>query len=86
MLSSKKIEEELIRVLGYSKFGLSPAEIFPIVNNLRKHSFFIEVKSNVDIIQEDMTDNIFLECAVDGKADYIISGDYHLLNVGKYKE
>jgi len=31
------------------------------------------------------SENIFLECALDGKADYIISGDYHLLNIGSYK-
>lgn len=27
---------------------------------------------------------IFLECAVDGEANYIISGDKHLLDLGMY--
>jgi putative PIN family toxin of toxin-antitoxin system len=85
IVSSLKMEAEFIRVLAYSRFGLTPAEILPIVNNLRKYVQFIEIKSKVDVIKEDLTDNIFLECALDGKADYIISGDHHLLNIGSYE-
>lgn len=85
LLTSTKIEAELIRVLSYSKFGLAPAEILPIVNNLRQYILFIESKSKVDAIEEDPTDNIFLECAIDGNANYIISGDHHLLSIGSYK-
>jgi putative PIN family toxin of toxin-antitoxin system len=85
LLSSIQIEAEFIKVLAYPKFGLTPTEILPIVNNLRRHAHFIEVKSKVDVIKEDPTDNIFLECAQDGKADYIISGDHHLLSISNYK-
>jgi hypothetical protein len=69
LLSSIKIEAEFIGVLAYSKFGLTPAEILPIVNVLKRYVHFIDVKSKVDIIKEDPTDNIFLECALDGKAE-----------------
>lgn len=79
------MEEELIKVLSYSKFGLTSDEILPIVNNLRRHVLFVEVKSRVDAIIEDPTDNVFLECALDGKADYIISGDHHLLNLNSFQ-
>jgi len=85
LLSSLKMEAEFIRVLAYSRFGLTPAEIVPIVNNLREYVQFIEIKSKVDVVKEDLTDNIFLECALDGKADYLISGDHHLLNIGSYE-
>ena len=84
LLSCIGIEAELIRVLAYARFGLIPAEILLIVNDLRKHVQFIEVKSKVDIIKEDPTDNIFLECALDGKAHYVVSGDHHLLDIGNY--
>lgn len=85
IVSSLKMEAEFIRVLAYSRFGLTPPEILPIVNNLRKYVQFIEIKSKVDVVKEDLTDNIFLECALDGQADYIISGDHHLLNIGSYE-
>lgn len=85
MLFSKKMEAEFIRVLSYPRFGLTPTEILPLVNNVGRHSHYVESKSNIDVIKTDPTDNIFLECAVDGKADYIISGDHHLLDMGSYE-
>ncbi|MFH1259656.1 MAG: putative toxin-antitoxin system toxin component, PIN family [Elusimicrobiota bacterium] len=85
LLTSLQIEAEFIRVLSYVKFGLLPAEIIPIVNNLRRYTVFVEVKSKINVIKQDPTDNIFIECAFDGNADYIISGDSHLLDIGDYK-
>lgn len=85
LLSSIEIEAKFIRVLSYSKFGLTAAEILPIVNNLRKYAQFIEVKSKIEAIKEYSTDHIFLECAFDGNTDYIISGDRHLLKIGSYE-
>lgn len=32
----------------------------------------------VDAIKDDPSDNIYLACAVEGKADFIVSGDHHL--------
>jgi putative PIN family toxin of toxin-antitoxin system len=85
LLWSRNIEAELIRVLAYSKFGLTSSEMLPLVNHLRSHANFIEERSSIEIIKDDPTDNIFVECAVDGDADYIISGDHHLLNLQVYK-
>ena len=84
LLYSKDIERELIRVLSYDKFGLALNEILPIANDYRKAGFFIKVISSLAIIKEDPTDNIFINCAIDGNAHYIISGDAHLLNLKKY--
>lgn len=50
LLFSTKIEAELIRVLAYSKFDLTSAEIFPIIKHLRKHAHFIGEKSNIKIL------------------------------------
>ncbi|MEP7292393.1 MAG: PIN domain-containing protein, partial [Chloroflexota bacterium] len=36
------------------------------------------------VIIADPTDDAILACAVSGKADYIVSGDKHLLNLGSY--
>lgn len=84
LLTSTQIEEELIRVLGYPKFGLTAQEILPIIIDYRLYTFKIQINTRLDIIKEDPTDNIFLECAQNGKADYIISGDHHLLDLKTY--
>ena len=85
MLLSDDMEKEIIRVLGYEKFGLSPQEILPFLRNLRTHARHVETKSKIFVVIDEPTDNIFLECALDGSADFIISGDKHLLAIKVYK-
>ena len=85
MLFSEDMEREFIRVLGYPKFGLSAKEILPIVIHLRNNAELIRPAAALSVITADPTDNIFLECAVDGRADYIISGDKHLLDLDLYQ-
>jgi putative PIN family toxin of toxin-antitoxin system len=85
MLLSNDMEKEFIRVLGYEKFGLSPQEVLPFLRNLRTHARHVETKSKISVVANDPTDNIFLECALDGGADFIISGDRHLLEIKIYK-
>ncbi|MBF0542766.1 MAG: putative toxin-antitoxin system toxin component, PIN family [Nitrospirae bacterium] len=85
LLSSNEMEKELIRVLGYPKFGLSSKEIIPIIKNIRGYAKYVDITIRLNAIDIDPTDNIFLECAVCGKADYIISGDRHLLDIREYE-
>ena len=42
-----------------------------------------DVKLN--IIEEDPSDNKYLECAVSAGAQYIVSGDKHLLGLRSYQ-
>jgi uncharacterized protein len=85
-LVSRDTLDELIRVLAYSKFNLTAAEIDPIVQDLLGISEFVNVKSRVEIVSADPTDNIFLGLALDGKANVIVSGDHHLLDLKTFKE
>lgn len=39
----------------------------------------------VDTITEDPTDNKFLACALEGKADFIVSRDPHLRNLKEFQ-
>ncbi len=45
----------------------------------------VESKNQIDVIAADPDDNRFLECAIAGEADFIVSGDKHLLNLRKYQ-
>ena len=85
LLVSENTIEELIRVLAYDKFGLKPDEIAPIIDDLTQIGHFVEVRTPVQVIKDDPTDNIFLSLAVDGKADVIVSGDHHLLDLKEFK-
>jgi putative PIN family toxin of toxin-antitoxin system len=39
----------------------------------------------VKIIREDPSDNMFLECAIEARADYLISGDRHLKKLKSFQ-
>ena len=56
-LVSEDTIEELIRVLAYNKFGLKPEEIEPLVTDFIEISESVEVKSKIEIIKDDPTDN-----------------------------
>jgi uncharacterized protein len=39
----------------------------------------------VDTIKDDPSDNIYLACAVEGAADFIVSGDHHLTDLKTFQ-
>lgn len=45
----------------------------------------IEPKTKITEIREDPEDNKILEAALEAKADYIVSGDWHLLKLKEFK-
>ena len=46
----------------------------------------VECNLKLNSINEDSEDNKILECALASGADIIVSGDKHLLKLGKYKK
>jgi len=85
-LMSKPILEEYIKVLSYPKFKLSQDEIKEIVEEeLLPFVEVVVIKSSISVIKEDPFDNIFLSTALEGKADFIVSGDRHLLDLKEYR-
>lgn len=50
-------------------------------------SYAVVVRSSVkvQVVKEDPDDNKILECAMASKADYIVSGDKHLLALGSFR-
>lgn len=82
VLSTPVIIEEYLAVL--SRFDLNLADMQKWVRLLTERTEKIIDGMLVDVIKSDPTDNKFLSCAVNGGADYIVSGDKHLLTLKKY--
>lgn len=83
ILFSKGTLKELSDVLE-KHFKTPKNEIEDILKFLLERSSVVGVKSSVNICK-DKDDNKFLELAVDGNANYIISGDRHLLEIKEFK-
>jgi len=85
LLYCKESVDELIRVLSI-KFGLDSVEIFRIVSDIHTIGKKTTIVSKDQPISEDITDNLFINLAIDGDARLIVSGDSHLLKLKEYKQ
>lgn len=74
-----ELDETLIKKFDYSKKRIQQVE-----RKIRK-SFRIVNPTQEIHIQQDEDDNRVLEAAVEGKCNYIITGDKELLDLGAYK-
>ena len=81
---SKDILEEL-SIVYLRKFHLSRESVNEQIKRILKNAVFVEGTERIDIVKADKSDNKILECAVDYKADVLVSGDSHLLQIKKYK-
>lgn len=86
ILVSSEVLKEYLRVLAYPKFELAAQEIKALIEiELLPFVDAVKVKSKIRVIVKDPSDDKFLELAVDGKADFLISHDKHLLGLGVFK-
>ncbi len=82
---SEYILDELKAVLERPKFDFPSEVIQTILAELHAIGTFVTPSERILEIQEDSDDNRIIECAVEVSANYIISGDTHLLNLKKYR-
>ncbi|MBU4141506.1 putative toxin-antitoxin system toxin component, PIN family [Patescibacteria group bacterium] len=85
-----QIIQEITRVLSYPKFiipllkaGLTTEEIISAITN--DCLIFSSSIKPLKIIKDDSSDDIILDCALASGADFIISGDKHLLKLKSFQ-
>ncbi|EKD28553.1 MAG: PilT protein [uncultured bacterium] len=86
IIYSRETLQELVEVLERKKFKkyISPETKLLFFKALKKTSFEVFPEKSIKV-SRDIKDNMFLECAVEGNADYIVSGDIHLLELKEYQ-
>ncbi|MDO9027850.1 MAG: putative toxin-antitoxin system toxin component, PIN family [Candidatus Roizmanbacteria bacterium] len=89
LITSLSMVKEAEKVLNYpkikKKYSLDEVKIKQTVLNLLRYSVLIDNPPLLDVIKDDPDDNKVLSTALKGKADYIVSGDSHLLGLKIYK-
>jgi uncharacterized protein len=81
-LCSKEILDEYIRVLAYPKFKLVESEIeFLVSQEIIRWFEIVKVPPGKPFVTADPSDDKFIWCALEGRADAVISGDEHLLSL-----
>ncbi len=85
IVTSDPMLKELSRVLGRPKFKTNPNEISRITLSLLSSAEVVNVKTKLKVVKEDPKDDIVIETAYDGHADFIITGDKHLLELESFR-
>src|SRR5262249_33895482 len=84
LLISPALVQELGRVLR-EDFGVEDQLRIQRLKILVRAAEIVIPKTTLEVIKEDPADDRVLECAVEGQADLIVSGDYHLRRLKSYQ-
>ncbi|MFN8414103.1 MAG: putative toxin-antitoxin system toxin component, PIN family [Anaerolineales bacterium] len=75
---------EYFEVLNRPKFNLKQETIDKIARYLYQFSEFVVPEERIQFVEADPKDDKFLEAAIAGKVDFIVSGDHHLLALKEF--
>jgi len=67
-----------------SKFDWREADVADAVRSIGYSSQLVKPETVINKITDD-ADNRVLECAVDGEAGFIVTGDHHLLDLESFR-
>ena len=81
LITSLDTISEIKKVLRDFKIKLPEDMIKEWVDLIIKNSIIVHLKEKMDIVKDDPKDNMFVEAAIAGNADYIVSQDRHLLKL-----
>ena len=89
LVTSLYLVDELIHVLSYpriaDRFRLAEQEITDILAALLSQAEVTPGQLHLPGVTRDPKDDAVVACAVEGEADYIVSGDQDLLVLGDYQ-
>ncbi len=90
LITSVDMLEEVQRVLRYKRiadrYNVSPGMAKEYVENIRASAVLVAADPpDTPILEADPSDDMFLVCASNGRADCIVSGNHHLQRLAVYQ-
>ena len=83
-VTSPGIIEETRDVLTRDRVPFAEEQVDDFIEKVLSVSQGVAPKTSLQVIEDDPDDDKIVECAVAAGADYIISGDSHLLSLEEY--
>lgn len=68
----------------WEKYHLDRDELEATIQIMANRGILVHIVTQVDVCR-DPDDNVILSLALDGKADYIVSGDKDLLDISSFR-
>ena len=86
VVSSRQMSAELADVLSRKKFmEVRSSQVGEFLSILVSGSELVMIRQPLKIVAEDPDDDVVLSTAYEGKVNYIVSGDNHLLNLKEFR-
>lgn len=67
------------------KFGFSMDRVQAVLHDWRRYGQEVQITGDLHVVAADPDDDKFIACALTAGATIIVSGDRHLLELGKYE-
>lgn len=90
LATSPDILKEVVDIINRDRIikrtKMSQKERIDFIDKLIERCDVTAGRKFQEVVSRDVKDDKFLACAVEAKAEYIVTGDEDLLDLGKYKE
>ena len=86
IILSRLLLTELADVLSQDKFELNSSQVDRFLSSLVQNSKIVPDHNRFAVVFEDMDDDVVINAAYTGRADFIVIGDNHLLILKKFKK
>jgi putative PIN family toxin of toxin-antitoxin system len=87
LITSRKILEEFIKITDAPRIRkyVGDDDTIAFLRAIGSIASVVKVRSKFKVINEDPDDDMVLRTAQDGRAEYIVSGDKHLLSLKEFR-
>ena len=87
LVFSQELLNEFLEVVRRPKFRrfFSASDLEEILETIDEYADFVNVQTKIDVCR-DPKDNFLLSLAIDGNADFLLTGDNDLLDLIKFGE
>jgi putative PIN family toxin of toxin-antitoxin system len=87
LVLSKGIIEEFVTVAQHARIRkyVNSRDVDVFLSFLNTHAKLVRVSSKFSVVEADPADDVILRTAYDAKANFVVSGDRHLLSLGEFR-
>ena len=87
LVFSQELLDEFLEVARRPKFRrfFSSTDIEEILETIDEYANFVKVQTKIELCR-DAKDNFLLSLSIDGRADFLLTGDKDLLDLNKFGE
>jgi putative PIN family toxin of toxin-antitoxin system len=86
VILSRLMLAELEDVVSRDKFSVTDSQVDRFVSSLIRTSKVVLDNVRFKVVLEDPDDDVVLNTAYSGRAEFIVTGDHHLLVLGQFKK